>query len=211
MNPRYTLSLLALSTLASAVPALAAQVVISEFRTRGPNGGNDEFVEIHNTTASPINIGGWKLWGSNASATVSVRATVPEGVSLPPGCYYLFTNSAASGYSGAVAGDLTYSSGITDNGGITITNPQNAVIDMVGMSAGSAFKEGNVLAPMSLNQDQSYERKPGGGSGNDQDTNDNATDFFLNTVSNPSNAGSACVSATPTRPSTWGTIKSMYR
>ena len=34
--------------------------VISEFRTRGPAGSNDEFVEIFNPSNSVINIGGWK-------------------------------------------------------------------------------------------------------------------------------------------------------
>ena len=36
---------------------------ISEFRARGPVGGNDEFVELRNTSAAPVAIGGWAAAG----------------------------------------------------------------------------------------------------------------------------------------------------
>jgi hypothetical protein len=57
------LTLLAL--LASAAPAVAQsappnEIVISEFRTRGPAGGNDEFVELRNRSAVPVEISGWR-------------------------------------------------------------------------------------------------------------------------------------------------------
>jgi len=58
------------------VPASGAGIVISEFRTRGTAGGNDEFVEIYNNTASPIDISGWKLLGSSNTAPTGSRATV---------------------------------------------------------------------------------------------------------------------------------------
>src|SRR5690242_3512868 len=53
--------------------AVSTSVVISEFRTRGPNGGNDEFVELYNMSASTVSIGGWKVNGSNNAGTVSTR------------------------------------------------------------------------------------------------------------------------------------------
>jgi len=64
------------------------------------------------------------------------------------------------------------------------------------MSTGSAYKEGAILTPMSINQDQSYARKPDtlssqGGHKNGTDTDDNASDFILNTgSSSPENKGS---------------------
>lgn len=210
MNARATLaaSTLLLAVL-SAAPASAA-MVISEFRTRGPAGGNDEFVEIWNNTANPTDISGWKLNGSNNSGTVSTRATVPAGVTVPPGCYYLFTNSGA--YSGATAGDQTYGTGFTDTGGLALLLADDTIVDQVGMDNGSAYKEGTVLAPTGSNNDQSYERKPGGINGNGIDTDDNANDFLFNAASsNPSNSGSNCLSATVTHESTWGKIKSIYR
>jgi hypothetical protein len=187
--------------------------MISEFRTRGPAGGNDEFVELWNSSAAGVNIGGWTLRGSNSAGTTSVRATVPAGTLLGAGCYYLFTNTnATGGYSGGVPGNTTYSTGITDDGGIAILNAGAVIVDQAGMSAGSAYKEGTVLAQTTLNLNQSYERKPGGLSGNSLDSDDNANDFlYHNGSSNPQNMASVCLAATPARTDTWGRVKMIYR
>ena len=164
-------------------------IVISEFRVRGPSGGNDEFVEIYNLSANPVSIAGWRLRGSNNTGTaVSTRATVPPGVVLPAGCHYLFTNSAANGYSGTTPGNVTYGTGIADDGGLAIAGPvgNDTPVDQVGMSNGSAFKEGTPLANLgSSNLNRSYERKPGGASGSGTDTDNNASDFQLITPSDP--------------------------
>ncbi|HKB81231.1 MAG TPA: hypothetical protein VKH35_16095 [Thermoanaerobaculia bacterium] len=40
-----------LSILVLTASTLQAQVVISEFRVRGPNGGSDEFIELLNVSA----------------------------------------------------------------------------------------------------------------------------------------------------------------
>src|SRR5207247_6362034 len=99
-----------------AAQAVSRTVVVDEFRVRGPNGGNDEFVELYNVSATPVAIGGWKVKGSNNAGTVSTRATIAAGTTLQPGCHYLLTNSSTSGgpYSGSVPGDQTYGTGITD-------------------------------------------------------------------------------------------------
>lgn len=39
----------------------ASSVVVSEFRSRGPAGANDEFVELRNAGGAPVGISGWKL------------------------------------------------------------------------------------------------------------------------------------------------------
>jgi len=64
--------------------ASMAQIVISEVFE--PNGGIAKFVELHNTTASPIDLaaGDWELdrfsnAGASASATVDLTGTIPAG------------------------------------------------------------------------------------------------------------------------------------
>jgi predicted extracellular nuclease len=184
------------------LPAFATStLVVSQFRVRGPTGGNDEFIELHNAGASAVSIGGYKLRGSSNAGAIGDRATLPAGASIGPGCYYLLTNSA--GYGGSVVGDATYSTGISDDGGLALTKADNTIIDAVGLSAGSAFKEGTPLTSLgSTNADKGYERKPGGAAGNGTDTDDNSADFLLADPTHPRNSASACVTGGgPTSPS----------
>jgi hypothetical protein len=181
---------------ADTVRATSTTVVISEFRTRGVNGAADEFVELYNVSSAPVNIGGWKINGSNNAAGTSTRATITANTTIGAGCYYLVTNSSASGgpYSGTVAGNQTFSVGITDDGGIALLTVANAIVDQVGMSAGSAYKEGTVLAPLTTTgTNRSYERKPGGSAGSSTDTDNNSADFQINSTSNPQNLSSPCI------------------
>ncbi len=171
----------------------AGQLLISEFRTRGPNGAADEFIEIYNPTLSTQTIGGLRIRISNNAGSVSDRITIPLGTTLLSGRHYLVTNSSANtGYSAAVPGNQTYAAGIADDGGIVITGSNaTSIIDAVGVSSGSAYKEGTTLVPLTNSVNQSYERKPGGASGNGTDTNNNAGDFLLNAgSSNPQNTDS---------------------
>jgi len=180
------------STVVHAAPQLqtATNVVISEFRTRGPSGGNDEFIELYNPTPSPIDISGWLIRTSNAMGGINTRFTVPTGTLLQSGQHYLIVGTA---FSGSVAGEVgaVLSAGIPDNGGIAITLANTTtIIDQVGMDAGSTYQEGTVLAPLSGNTDQSYERRLGGASDSCQETNNNSTDFQLVTPSLPQNTSS---------------------
>lgn len=172
------------------VQAVSTTVVISEFRTVGPSGGNDEFIELYNLSNSPVDISGWTIRGSNNAAGVSIRLTVTASTSIPAHGHFLATNSAASGYSGSVPGNQTYTTGITNDGGIALFNAAATIVDQVGMSTGSAYKEGTVLTPLTTNTNRGYERKPGGASGGTQDTDNNSSDFQLLTPSDPQNLAS---------------------
>jgi hypothetical protein len=193
----FLVALISASALGPAsLSAVSTTIVISEFRVRGPSGGSDEFVELYNASPGPVNIGGWKLKGSNNAGTTSVRATVPLNVIVPRGCHYLFTNSSSSGgpYSGAVPGDQSYATGITDDGGLAITMGDDSIVDQAGMSTGSAFKEGTPLTPLgAFNQNRGYERRPGGSAGSSTDTDNNAGDFQLIAPSAPQGSTSPCI------------------
>lgn len=181
---------------AQARPAVSTTVVISEFRTRGPAGGNDEFVELFNLSPNAIDISGWKINGSNGTGTTSTRLTISGSTVLPSGCRFLATNSTSGGYSGSMPGDQSYTVGITDNGGVALLMPDDTVVDAVGMSLGSTYREGTPLTPLAGTADQSYERLPNTGPSanrNRTDHDDNAADFVLNpSSSNPQNRASVC-------------------
>src|SRR6185436_16559500 len=176
---------------ARSVKATSSTILISEFRTRGPAGANDEFVELYNATNAAIDIGGWKINRSNGSGTINTQLTINAGTMIPAHGHFLATNNAAGGYSGSVAANQSYATGITDDGGIAILNPSSVVIDQVGMSAGSAYKEGTVLSQLTTNVNRSHERKPGDGSGSSTDTDNNGADFQLISPSDPQNLASA--------------------
>lgn len=181
-----------LAALLAATPVLGSDLTISQFRVRGPSGGNDEFVELHNGGASPVDVGGYTFQGSNASGTVGTRATLPAGTQIAPGCYLLLTNTASNGYSGSVTGDVDYKTGVTDTGGLALVDAGGNIVDQVGLSTGSAFGEGTRLDSLgSSNQDRSYARKTDS-SGGVQDTDDNAADFSVVSPSVPHNSASAC-------------------
>ena len=157
-------------------------VVINEFRTRGPAGGNDEFIELRNDSSGSVDISGWEIHGSNNAGGTTNRRTIPSGTVLAAGCHYLLGNSKA--YTGAT--DTTYGTGITDSGGIALKQTNGTIVDQVGLSTGSAFQEGTPLASFpNGSSDRSYARASA-------DTNNNASDFSLITPSTPLMSAASC-------------------
>jgi hypothetical protein len=161
-------------------------LIISEFRLRGLNGVNDEFIEFYNNTDQDIIIctadgsNGWALVSSDAI----VRFVIPNGTAIPARAHYL---AVGSGYSlaGYAAGDLTYIPDTPDNLGLTLFNTASPInftisnrLDAVGYTttASGLYREGIGLSPlMSTNGQYSFVRKLN--SGFPQDTGDNAADF----------------------------------
>lgn len=169
-------------------PATSGQLIISEFRVRGPNGANDEFIEIYNNSGADHTVqdsGAGTGYGVAASNGIA-RCVIPNGTVIPNRGHYLCTNSIAysqanypSGNNGVVAttatGDVTYTTDIPDNAGIAIFNtsvPAGFILanrlDAVGSTseANTLYKEGTgypALTPFSI--DYSFYRDNCGKSG----------------------------------------------
>ncbi len=163
-------------------------LVISEFRTMGPGGANDEFVEIYNPTSNWVDISGWIISGSNNDgSSVQTRATIPASTILRSGQYYLVANN---GYTGTVTANLKYGTSIADDGGIALIGLSDQTSDEVGMSLGltpgSAYQEGKTLSKLT-DASRTYERRDGGNSDSCKDTNDNFTDFINQSSPSPHN------------------------
>ena len=185
----------------TATPSAPLHMVISEFRTQGPYGADDEFVELYNPTGAAINIGGWIIKRSSSCGTSTFTlVSLPTGTILLAGQHYL----AATTASHISSPDQIFSPGIGDDGGLALINPSGTVIDQVGMCITTLYREGSNLVPLSGNINQSYERRPGG-STSCYDLDNNAADFVLISPSTPQNKASPPVMCmgvatyTPTR------------
>ncbi len=152
--------------------ALAGDLLISEFRLRGPGGASDEFVEIYNPSTQPFTVAtfdgssGFSLAASDGVA----RFTIPNGTVIPGGGHYLGVNSGGyslaaypAGNGTTATGDASYTAEIADNVGIALFNTStpgnfNALnrLDAVGSSieANALYKEGTgypAIAGLALN------------------------------------------------------------
>jgi hypothetical protein len=168
----------------TSTPSAPAHVVISEFRTRGPNGVNDEFVELFNPTGAPVNIGNWLIRQSSGCASVITnQVTIPANTILLAGQHYL---TAASNSSSVTGADQVFTPGLVDNGGIALINLSGLIVDQVGMCISTLYHEGMNLEPLLTDENRSYERRQGGATAC-YDTDNNGGDFLLNEPSQPQN------------------------
>jgi hypothetical protein len=153
-------------------------VVINQIQFRGSNGSNsstDEFISLINNSDGTVDLNGSKIRMSDASGTTSDLYTFTMDVILLPGNHFLLANYSGYDHIVDVPADVTFSGDIPDDGGIALLDPHGNVQDQVGLSIGSAYKEGTPLTHLTTNVDRGYERKNSGCT----DTNNNFADFSL--------------------------------
>lgn len=204
---------------------VSPHLVISQFqpgRTGTTSDQNDEFIEIHNTSAAAIDLNGFRLVYRSQAGTNDVGPLVAWNTStiLQPGQFYLI---ASNSYTGGVTPDATYSTSAcqcslsASNGGLAIrqgSQDSGAIIDAVGWGTGSnIFFEGTrTTAPGSGNSKTRLQLGC-------QDTDNNSADFSTsipwaprNTASSPapcSGGGTtlfAAINANPTTVSAGGNV-----
>ena len=202
----------------SPAPA-SGPLVISEFRVRGPNGANDEFIEIFNISGADHTVAGGGTGYAVAASDGVARCVIPNGTVIPNRGHYLCVNSVGyslasypAGNGTTATGDATYTTDIPDNAGIAIFNTSIAAnfnlanrFDAVGSTseANTLYKEGTgypALVPFSIDYSFYRDNCGKGGSittfgacplgGNVKDTDNNAADFiFVDTNGTSAGAG----------------------
>ena len=178
-------------------------IVISEFRNRGPASSNDEFIELYNNTDTDFTVStddesqGWTVVLSGGYQVI----IIPNGTILKARQHFAGTQfyvfysgvpSVVNNYMGPRDTDWGYFDGfeLPDDRGLSIfktNNPANFTnsyrLDAVGFStmANSLFKEGVGLPPMGTAQPEySFVRRMTGFTA--RDTDDNVADFVLVTT-----------------------------
>ena len=153
------------------ITATAGQLIISEFRVRGPNGMNDEFIEIFNNSGADHTVDALSGSGYGVAASDgTTRCSIPNGTVIPNRGHYLCVNSVGyslasypAGNGTTATGDATYTTDIPDNAGIALFNNNSGGasyslanrLDAVGSTseANTLYKEGTgypALVPFSI-------------------------------------------------------------
>ncbi|MFN8588529.1 MAG: lamin tail domain-containing protein [Candidatus Eisenbacteria bacterium] len=218
----------------AATTAFAGAVRISACYGGGGNSGavyNQDFVELFNASGVPVNIGGWSLQYGSATGTSNLGActncqyTFPANTIIAPCSYFLVglaTGTATNGIAlptldiniGATAINMAGAGGkIGLVNGVTQQACAGTFEDLVGYGTANCSETLPVGTGAGFTNAQMCVRNGAGMT----DTNNNRTDFAVVNTSgaftprnSASPANASCV-ATRTLPTTWGSLKSIYR
>jgi hypothetical protein len=186
----------------------AGSLIISEFRVRGINGAQDEFIEIYNDSGADHTVAAISGSGYGIAASDGVtRCTIPNGTVIPARGHWLCVNSTGYGLgtypsgTAGTAGDGTYTLDIPDNAGIALFNNNTGGgsfslanrFDAVGSTSevNTLYKEGTgypALTAFSINYSFVRDECGKGGAVNllgtctistPKDTDNNAVDFYF--------------------------------
>lgn len=157
----------------------AYYIAINELQTAGSAGAADEFVELHNPGANPVDLKGSRLvYRSAMGSTDTTLITFTNSVLVAPSGYLLLTGPA---YSGSSPSDAAWGSGTlaATGGSVALKNPANEPVDSVGWgTANNLYVEGSPTSVPASGQ--SIGRIPDG-----RDTGNNANDFQLRSTPTP--------------------------
>ena len=161
-------------------------LVINEFRTSGPSGERDEFIELRNVSDSALDVAGWSIaLVTSTGHRESLGILLPGDSVVNPGCHFLLTGvSGPNAYSsGSIAvGDFRWASSFFgDDVSFALIDPAGRIADQVGIANNAEYREGTPLTPL---VGRSRERT--------MDSNDNATDFRPSAQDSPRNRQSGC-------------------
>ncbi|WP_396268458.1 ExeM/NucH family extracellular endonuclease [Ideonella sp.] len=212
-KPALSLMLVAGTLTQSVWAASATGIVISQ--VYGGNGStySRDYVELLNTSSSPVSVGGWSIQYASSTGTGAFSANgiaALPAVTLQPGQYFLVALASSTTGAGlptpdatATSPNLSSSSGkvvlVSDSSGLAC-NGSNLpcsstdlarVVDLVGYGLANYF-EGSAAAPL-LSSSSALLR------GTCTDTDQNSVDFQAGTP-NPRNTASAAASCQPVGP-----------
>lgn len=201
------------ASLVSATSSTLPDIVLTEVQTGSATSGKDEFVELYNSTANPIDISGWQLRYLSATsstttldkptttitiASSSINST-GDGTVLVPAKGYFVLHTASVSLPTSVNGQVYAYTLPASGGSVVLLRPDSAdctlqIVDAFAWGGG-AWGAGAPYTPAS-SKDQIMQR--GVSAGSYIDTNSNAADFVgfaANTAPNPATPGLANIQA----------------
>lgn len=173
-------------------PPPADHVVISQVYGGGGNSGatyQNDYVELYNPTANPVEMTGWTLQYQAAASTGNWTGSQPIGGVIGPGEYFLveLASGGATGaplpapnIDGSASINMSATAGkiaLVSNGDALSNCPFNIdtdLVDMVGYGTTANCREGSTNAPASSNTTALFRKNSGA-----TDTNVNGSDFVV--------------------------------
>ncbi|MEV0676509.1 lamin tail domain-containing protein [Actinosynnema sp. NPDC050436] len=89
---------------ASPVGAVTTALVVNEVKASGLNGELDEFLELRNVGAQPLDVSGYEVRAHRPNCAVEAVVAIPPGTVLDPGAMLVFVNE---GFTGTVPPEAT--------------------------------------------------------------------------------------------------------
>jgi uncharacterized repeat protein (TIGR01451 family) len=168
-------------------------ILISEIRTSGPNGLEDDFVELYNNSDTEVivPVTGWGLFkpGASCADTPTLIATIPASTTIPARGHYLLSGSQYS-LTTTASSDQTFAAPLGEDANVGLFSTPDVLLissdnrlDAVGFGTDTGnncdlLREGAALpAAGGSTSEYSFARKLT--TGLPKDTNDNAADFIL--------------------------------
>jgi hypothetical protein len=160
-------------------------VLINEFRTSGPSGERDEFIELRNVRVGR-RPGRWSIALVTGTGHRESLGVILAGDSVVnAGCHFLLVGvSGPNAYSSGsqALGDFRWASSFfVDEVSFALLNPAGQIVDQVGIGQTAVYREGEPLLPR---VGRSHERVG--------DSNNNAVDFQPSAADSPRGRQSPC-------------------
>jgi uncharacterized repeat protein (TIGR01451 family) len=182
-------------------PLSPKEVLFSEFRLSGPNGTDDKYIELYCNRDADCDLSGARLRAHNPNPggeEGDFLFTLPAPVVIPARHFLLIGDSAGyslNGY-GLIDIDMEGSPDFIDNQGFQlVAGDEGTVLDSVGFAGGgneAQFVEGAGLQQASSRPADQYayvRKRTLTTNGLPQDTDNNANDFVLVSVTGTAHAG----------------------
>lgn len=163
-------------------------VFFSELLPGVPGGNSQEFIELYNAGAEPVDLMGWSVFyllDDGQDEELVYRWT--ETAVIPPHGHVLLVREGQD--VGAAADGFFTQALFERKGGLLLRNKTQQTVDLLGWGTAPAeFTAGEAAA--APDGGASLERLPGGAAGNGQNSGSNAADFAALAAPNPQNSGS---------------------
>ncbi len=156
-------------------PGSPPRMLIAAVQIAGSSTSND-LVKLYNAGSSTADLGGWKLRKRSSTGGESSILEFPAGITLLPGQYVTWANSAG-GFALSLGAEVSSSQTLSANNSVALMDASGAIVDAVAWGTGAGQYGEGPPCPDNPEPGQMLVRRAGEGTLIDTDCN--ADDFIM--------------------------------